>query len=492
MMKKQPLDKAPSITPAGYGNTIPTFLLKLLNLLQEPEFHDSVSWNKDGTSFIVHDQANFAKNVLPKYFKHNKFASFVRQLNMYGFRKVTTITQGSLTAHQEAIEFHHPCFLRDDQSSLLSIKRKVTQTSNKQSLDDVGQLLDEMHDIKDSQFSISNTLTELKQENEDLWREVVSLRQKHARQQKVVNHLIKFLVSLVQHHGMGVKRRLPLMIDDGSGTSEAKVSRPGETTDLDAPTSPSAFIDEDNISDGPFITELLSSKFSSDPSGGHTILGERNVTSDGQPSNNTNFDISDLIQYNEVSSQKSQGKTMTLNSPVTSNSTENMSNAIALPNRSNLELPSVSPLEEDHDDSDLVDNFINSLTDGSTVITTPDVSTTPSNQQVAIPSSPKLFKDVEKINASMDSIQSNLQTLQQRISNNQQLKLDYDLIQELFNGSVDITPSPQILDPSLSIPVTRPQAAGNELVQYNSKLLTDLTADGNEDPNADLLKLLQQ
>ena len=35
-----------------------------------------------GTSFHVFDQGRFAKEVLPKYFKHNNMASFVRQLNM--------------------------------------------------------------------------------------------------------------------------------------------------------------------------------------------------------------------------------------------------------------------------------------------------------------------------------------------------------------------------------------------------------------------------
>ena len=40
-----------------------------------------VSW-QSGNSFHVLDQGQFAKEVLPKYFKHSNMASFVRQLNM--------------------------------------------------------------------------------------------------------------------------------------------------------------------------------------------------------------------------------------------------------------------------------------------------------------------------------------------------------------------------------------------------------------------------
>ncbi|OBS65523.1 hypothetical protein A6R68_05937, partial [Neotoma lepida] len=36
----------------------------------------------NGQSFLVLDEQRFAKEILPKYFKHNNMASFVRQLNM--------------------------------------------------------------------------------------------------------------------------------------------------------------------------------------------------------------------------------------------------------------------------------------------------------------------------------------------------------------------------------------------------------------------------
>jgi len=35
----------------------------------------------------VLDEDEFARRLIPELFKHNKYASFVRQLDMYGFHK---------------------------------------------------------------------------------------------------------------------------------------------------------------------------------------------------------------------------------------------------------------------------------------------------------------------------------------------------------------------------------------------------------------------
>ncbi len=45
------------------------------------------SWTNEGRCIMIHDLDTFSGDVLPKYFKHNNFTSFVRQLNMYGFHK---------------------------------------------------------------------------------------------------------------------------------------------------------------------------------------------------------------------------------------------------------------------------------------------------------------------------------------------------------------------------------------------------------------------
>ena len=57
---------------------------------------DYICWTDDGTSFRIRDQSQFASCLLPYYYKHSNMASFVRQLNMYGFHKVIALHSGNL------------------------------------------------------------------------------------------------------------------------------------------------------------------------------------------------------------------------------------------------------------------------------------------------------------------------------------------------------------------------------------------------------------
>ncbi|KAM7075167.1 heat shock factor protein 1 isoform 10-T10 [Molossus nigricans] len=224
-----------SVGPGAAGpSNVPAFLTKLWTLVSDPDTDALICWSPSGNSFHVFDQGQFAKEVLPKYFKHNNMASFVRQLNMYGFRKVVHIEQGGLVKpERDDTEFQHPCFLRGQEQLLENIKRKVTSVSTLKSedikihQDSVTKLLTDVQLMKGKQESMDSKLLAMKHENEALWREVASLRQKHAQQQKVVNKLIQFLISLVQSNRiLGVKRKIPLMLNDsGSAHSLPKYSR---------------------------------------------------------------------------------------------------------------------------------------------------------------------------------------------------------------------------------------------------------------------------
>lgn len=59
-----------------------TFVHKLYNMVLDDQFQHLIAWNYTGASFIVCNIMEFARDVLPKHFKHNNFSSFVRQLNM--------------------------------------------------------------------------------------------------------------------------------------------------------------------------------------------------------------------------------------------------------------------------------------------------------------------------------------------------------------------------------------------------------------------------
>ena len=81
--------------------------------------------------------------------------------------------------------------------------------------EDMNDILQDMESIKGKQDSVDSLLTNMQRENEALWREVAILRQKHHKQQQIVEKLIQFLVTLVQNRGlMGIKRKAQLMIDD--------------------------------------------------------------------------------------------------------------------------------------------------------------------------------------------------------------------------------------------------------------------------------------
>jgi hypothetical protein len=48
-----------------------------------------LDWSASGDSFVIKDKHHFEKNILVQHFRHCNFSSFVRQLNKYGFKKVS-------------------------------------------------------------------------------------------------------------------------------------------------------------------------------------------------------------------------------------------------------------------------------------------------------------------------------------------------------------------------------------------------------------------
>ena len=68
-----------------------SFLLLLYEILNDSFCKEFIHWNSEGTGIIIPNINKFTENLLPKYFKHNNYASFIRQLNIYGFHKMKGI-----------------------------------------------------------------------------------------------------------------------------------------------------------------------------------------------------------------------------------------------------------------------------------------------------------------------------------------------------------------------------------------------------------------
>ena len=68
----------------GLGEAGPTpFLNKTYEVVDDHSTDTIVSWGVAGNTFVVWDAHAFSMVLLPRYFKHSNFSSFVRQLNTY-------------------------------------------------------------------------------------------------------------------------------------------------------------------------------------------------------------------------------------------------------------------------------------------------------------------------------------------------------------------------------------------------------------------------
>jgi len=97
------------------------FPIKLFDMLehidlQEPQLGLFISWQPHGRCFLAHDQKQFEELVLPRFFKQNHYSSFRRQLNLWGFKRITQ-------SGPDNGAYYHELFLRSKTFLCRSIQR---------------------------------------------------------------------------------------------------------------------------------------------------------------------------------------------------------------------------------------------------------------------------------------------------------------------------------------------------------------------------------
>mmetsp|Transcript_2384 Transcript_2384/g.3912 ORF Transcript_2384/g.3912 Transcript_2384/m.3912 type:complete len:406 (+) Transcript_2384:47-1264(+) len=88
----------------GVSTPFPEKLHEMLETIDREGNNEVVGWQPHGRCFVVHKPREFVETIMPKFFKQSKLTSFQRQLNLYGFSR--------LTAGPDRGGYYHELFIR--------------------------------------------------------------------------------------------------------------------------------------------------------------------------------------------------------------------------------------------------------------------------------------------------------------------------------------------------------------------------------------------
>jgi hypothetical protein len=129
-------------------STKSSFLSKLFSILSNAEISNVVSWNKEGDLFQIYDSERFQNEVIPMYFKHKNLKSFIRQLNLHGFKKLRNKVK---QVRDPLVDLYKHNFFRRDQPDLMAfIKRKITKPAEAdEKVDQINSLIEKQKELQE-------------------------------------------------------------------------------------------------------------------------------------------------------------------------------------------------------------------------------------------------------------------------------------------------------------------------------------------------------
>lgn len=97
------------------------FLRVLLEILSNKSYSSIITWSDNGKSFTIIDIYKFTDTILSEHFKYTQLSNFIRQLNIYNFKK----------KRNQGHTYFNPHFHRDDLSRIHLIERKIPSYQRK-------------------------------------------------------------------------------------------------------------------------------------------------------------------------------------------------------------------------------------------------------------------------------------------------------------------------------------------------------------------------
>ncbi|KAJ0158042.1 Heat shock factor protein, partial [Colletotrichum tanaceti] len=213
--------------------------------LDDDKNSDLIRWSEKGDSFVVLDEDEFAKKLIPDLFKHNNYASFVRQLNMYGFHKRVGLSDNSMRAserkNKSPSEYSNPFFRRGHPNLLWLINKPKGGSKGKKGSknaevegdseedvvvteDAMGQgfgatsapaskalpppsdmplqkkemvlIREELAKVREQQRMIMTAIQRIQQDNSALYQQAVVFQSQHDRHQNSINAILNFLANV--------------------------------------------------------------------------------------------------------------------------------------------------------------------------------------------------------------------------------------------------------------------------------------------------------
>lgn len=188
------------------SNVLPPFLTKTYEMVDDPSTNYIVSWSESNRSFIVWNPLQFATDLLPRYFKHNNFSSFIRQLNTYGFHK----------SDPEQWEFSNDDFIRGQPQLLKNIHRRkpvhshslpaqpAQGTSSSAPLTELekNNYKDKIKDLKNEQRSLILEYKKCEEEQQTINLQALALSEHFQNIEQRHKELLSFLAQKLQKPGL--------------------------------------------------------------------------------------------------------------------------------------------------------------------------------------------------------------------------------------------------------------------------------------------------